>query len=108
MMDEREIRALEDAGAKRWTKGAMDRLYINAELIGLDVSYYKTGNVSNATWQGKTVSNADGRRLHYSKIWIDIRDGSLHVRTDYKTYAGTDGVAVEDAAKKFVDEVRSS
>lgn len=40
---EDKIKALEDMGFKRWQKGTMDRLYINASTLGLVCEYYRTG-----------------------------------------------------------------
>lgn len=95
------IAKYEAAGFKRWTKGSMDRLYVNATTLGLEVSYYKTGNVSSAKWQGERISNADARRLLSSKVWVDIATGELHVRTDY--YNGIDeDMTLESVASAYV------
>lgn len=96
---EKQIAALEEAGAKRWTKGGYDRLYINATSIGAEISYYKTGNVSSARWMGENVSNADGRRLLGSKIYIDVKTGKLDVKT---SFSGYDVISPEDAARDFI------
>ena len=100
MMDARDIEKLEAAGAKRWSKYGKDRLYIDAKTLGLELSYYKTGNVSSAKWQGESVSNADGRRLGSSKVYVDVADGSLHVSTDYWS---SDDDALDKVAKRFVE-----
>jgi len=59
-INEQTIAKLEAAGFNRWTKGGHDRLYIDVTKLGLEVAYYNTGNVRKATWQGESVSNADG------------------------------------------------
>lgn len=101
MMDEKDINKLMAAGGKRWTKYNKDRIYFDAETLGLDASYYKTGNVSNATWQGESISNADARRLLGSKVYVDVADGTLHVSTDY--YNSCDeSMQLENVAEKFV------
>ena len=97
------IAKYEAAGFKRWTKGSMDRLYINVTKIGAEIDYYNTGNVRNAHWQGERVSNADGRRLLASKVWIDIATGELHVRTNFRE--GYEGTSVEDAARKYIESI---
>ena len=63
---------LEKLGFKRWTKGNMDRMYINARDLGLDLSYYKTGNISGATLDGEHISNSFGRDLKAAKTYIDL------------------------------------
>jgi len=102
-INERTIAKLEAAGFNRWTKGGHDRLYIDVTKLGLEVSYYNTGNVRKATWQGESVSNADGRRLLSSKVWIDVKTGELHVRTDYYVY--DDDMKLENVAAKYVEAI---
>lgn len=99
-MEAREIEKLEAAGAKRWSKYGKDRLYIDAKVLGLELTYYKTGNVSSAKWQGESISNADGRRLNNTKVYVDVADGSLHVSTDYWS---ADDDALDKVAERFVE-----
>lgn len=77
-LNEKQITALEDKGFKRWTKGNMDRLYINAETLGLELDYYKSGNISGATYRGETISNRRGGEMKQAKTYIDIETGELH------------------------------
>ena len=72
------IEELEAMGFKRWTKGGMDRLYINASALGLNCSYYKTGNVSNAWFDGYEISNCEARRMKASKTYIDIKTEKVY------------------------------
>lgn len=66
---------------KAWTspRGAV-RLYVQnvAEVIGLDIDRYKSGNISGATLGGETISNADAGRMADARVWIDA-DGGAHV-----------------------------
>ncbi len=69
--------ALRDAweeakGFKRWQKNGMDRMYINANTLGLECSYYKTGNISSAWFNGERISNSLGYRMKSSKTYIDL------------------------------------
>lgn len=96
------IAKYEAAGFKRWTKGNMDRLYINATDLGLNVEYYNTGNVRNATWQGERVSNADGRRLLATKLWVDVETGESHIRSDYNDYC--DDLSLKDILAAYISE----
>ena len=72
------IEELEELGFKRWTKGNMDRMYIDARNLGLEVDYYKTGNVCAATFDGYRISNCEARRLLAAKTYIDLKTGKVH------------------------------
>lgn len=83
MLEESTIKELEAKGFKRWTKGAIDRLYINAAQLGLECDYYKSGNISAATFNGERISNSQAYRYQAAKTYIDIKTGKLH--SDYPT-----------------------
>ena len=102
-MDEKDIAKLLEAGGNRWSKYGKDRIYIDVKTLGLEVSYYKTGNVCNATWQGEGISNADARRLLGSKVYVDCADGSLHVSTDFSVLCN-EPMQLENVAAKFVED----
>lgn len=76
--------ALVAIGGRRWQKNGMDRVYINdwAEFAGLDVDYYKSGNVCGATFQGRSIANGRvaGITSAIEKVWFDAADGQLHAR----------------------------
>ena len=69
MMTDEMIYTLEQKGFNRWTKGNMDRLYINAAQLGLDCVYYNTG---------ESISNSEARRMKCAKTDIDIKTGKAH------------------------------
>lgn len=104
-MKDATIKKYEAAGFKRWTKDGMDRLYIDAEALGLEVERYGTGNVKSATWQGEKVSNADARRILASKAYIDIETGELHVSSDFEKYGMPSvGEMARELAESIDDE----
>ena len=77
------IEELEELGFSRWTKGNFDRLYINADKLGLECGYYNTGNVRWASFNGEKISNSQARRLLSCKIYIDLAgDGKVHGTND--------------------------
>lgn len=78
MLNDEMIAKLEEMGFTRWTKGAMDRLYINARELGLECDYYKTGNIKHATFDGYSISNSEGYRMKAAKTYIDIKTGKAH------------------------------
>lgn len=90
MTDER-IQELENKGFKRWTKGNLDRLYINASQLGLVCDYYNTGNIRHAEFNGYTISNCQARRYKGAKTFIDVKTDKVH--SDYSELA--------DAAKEL-------
>lgn len=75
---EERIEELEGLGFKRWQKAGYDRMYINATALGLEVDYYKTGNVASAYLDGEKISNRYGRELVSAKTYIDLKTGKMH------------------------------
>lgn len=67
------IEELEKLGFKRWQKGTMDRLYINASMLGLNYGRYNTGNIKWAEFQGNSISNCQARRMLSAKTYIDVK-----------------------------------
>lgn len=58
------IPELEKMGFKRWTKNGMDRLYVNAQALGLDRE--------RGTLNGEKISNTYARGLASAKTYIDL------------------------------------
>lgn len=100
MLNDEQIKKYEDAGFRRWTKAGMDRLYIDTTKLGLECDFKRDHEPCLGKWQDKDVSNADCRRIYYSKVWVDAKDGSLHVRSEFSPSLGD--MSVEDAAKSFI------
>lgn len=71
-LTESRIAELENKGFKRWQKGNMDRLYINACDLGLAVVYRRTGSISDAKFQGYSISNSEAYRMKGAKTFIDV------------------------------------
>jgi hypothetical protein len=100
MMTDEQIARYEDAGFSRWTKRDMDRLYIDTTRLGLECDLKRDHEPCLGDWQGKRVSEADCRRIYFSKVWVDVRDGSLHVASDFQPSLGDE--SVEDAARAYI------
>lgn len=77
-----QIESLEKRGFSRWQKGNMDRLYINSTKIGLELDYYKTGNIHYAELNGERISNSRAYAVKAAKNYIDVVDGSVHADYD--------------------------
>lgn len=97
-LNEKNIAAIEAKGFKRWTKNGMDRLYINATEIGLELTYYKTGNISGAWFNGELLSNRQGYAYKAAKTYIDIETGTVH----------SDVEALQEAAQAALDEIMNA
>ena len=77
----------------RWTKEGWngkkyDRIYFNAEDLGLEVRKYKTGNVAEAYVNGEKISNSEARRILNSKAYYDIIEDKLHMDSYMEDYFG--------------------
>lgn len=90
---EDKIKALEDMGFKRWQKGNFDRLYINASALGLVCDYYRTGNISDAHFNGEQISNGEARRMRASKTFLDVKTWVLYSGNDTLKRAAEELVA---------------
>ena len=77
MLGEKVISELESKGFKRWQKGTFDRMYVNASVLGLECTYYKTGNISSAAFNGEHISNSEGYRLKAAKTYIDLTKNTI-------------------------------
>lgn len=87
------IETMTAIGGSRWTKAGKDRVYLNdwIQYTGLEMSYYKSGNVSSASLDGRGIANGRvGRILSaVSKVYFDAADSRLHVQ-----HYGADSVDV--------------
>lgn len=82
-------------GFKRWQKNGMDRMYINASTLGLICSYYKTGNVRDAYFNGESISNSEARRMLSAKTYIDLKKKVLVSDNCNLTQAAAQLIGVE-------------
>jgi hypothetical protein len=72
VLNSSQIASLSALGFKRWTKGDMDRMYINAGALGLSCDYYGTGNIRDAYFNDVSISNSRARRLKEAKTYLDL------------------------------------
>ena len=82
---ENRAEAIKAIGGQDWEKYGKHRIYINdlPRWIGLECTYYNTGNISSATLDGERISNSQARRYMHTldgKIWYDYADDQLHSR----------------------------
>lgn len=103
-----EIKTLTDSGFNRWTKKlpngkVIDRLYIKPEYLGLELTRYKSGNISSATFNGETISNSEARRIEGTKCYVDIATKEVVCDRDDLKQAAQE--VVDDALSKEKSQV---
>lgn len=69
---------LEMLGFNRWQKNGMDRMYINCESLGVDITYYNSGNICSAYLDGESISNSEAREYKFQKVYYDMEDGRVY------------------------------
>lgn len=94
MMSDKMIERLAAKGFNRWTKGNIDRMYINASQLGLACSYHSTGSISNATFRGDGISNCEARRMKADKTFVDLKTGIITANNS----------RLKEAAQDLIDE----
>ena len=95
------IEELEKMGFKRWQKNGMDRMYINASVLGLTCVYHKTGTVAQAWFNGTDISNSEANRMKGSKTYIDLIKKCLVSDNDYLADAAANLIGADH---KFGDK----
>ena len=103
-----EIKTLTDMGFNRWTKKlsngkVMDRLYINPEYLGLELTRYKSGNISSAKFNGEAISNSEARRIEGTKCYVDVATKEVVCDRDDLKQAAQE--VVDDALSKEKSQV---
>lgn len=96
---------------KKWVhpKTGEVRYYVNSawKYGGLELDFYKTGNISSAVLDGEGISNSQGRRLMHSidKCWIAEGTEEVHVIGDYDGY-GDFIEAVKEGVRQEIAHIR--
>lgn len=94
-MESKMIEKLEAKGFKRWTKGNYDRLYVNAEDLGLECECYNGGNIRYAELDGEKISNSWARELKKAKTFIDVKTGEIH----------SDSETLKEKVEEIIDQL---
>lgn len=89
-----KIRFLCGMGFNHWKKGNLNRLYINAEDLGLEIERIAPG-VTKATFCGEEISYREAMALKYAKTYISLPDGK----------AFSDDVQLAELAQDKFDKV---
>ncbi len=95
MSEQEIIRALEEIGGREWRKADYHRVYFNAdtmaEMGGLKLWFYNTGNISGAELNGETISNSEAKRIMSGlmgfKVWYDLKERKWLRNGDVSSHA---------------------
>lgn len=72
-----KLRFLAGLGFNRWQKGSIDRLYINAQDLGLEIEWVGPG-ISEATLCGAEITPTEAFRLREAKTYIKLPEGKAY------------------------------
>jgi hypothetical protein len=78
---EQVVERLAGLGFKRWQKGNMDRMYVNATRLGLKCSYHRSGSIDEAMFSGEYISNRYASKLMSAKTYLDL--DTMEIVSDY-------------------------
>jgi hypothetical protein len=96
-------------GGSDWTgRAGQRRVYLNEwpEMVGLDVGFYRTGNVSGASLNGEKISNGKASRLLCAKVWWEdgvIRTTLPAVQEDARVAGDLVGALGAEIARRVAE-----
>ena len=76
-------------GGNLWERYGKCRVYLDQgellDLCGVNISFYKSGNISVCEVGGEKASNSDGRRWlnSTSKVYYDLLDGKIYGQGEF-------------------------
>ena len=64
---------------KVWEKNGLKRLYLDPTKMGLNLGYYKTGNIKDSNINGEVISHSEARKIlgGAEKAYIDLNTGEI-------------------------------
>lgn len=102
-----DIESLKEVGGKEWIVGEKHRVYFNNldELLGLNCSFYISGNVRRATLDGEAISNTRATEILFclreGKLWYDVvTDNWAFFITDCRDFTG------REMGNYIIDEIK--
>lgn len=99
MENEIMIKKLVAAGARRWRKGDMDRLYISYDVLGYGYEKFNTDDVCSARLNGERISISEMYRVLAAKTYVDTKTMKVH-----SNYSGVD---YTKAVEQFIEQAYS-
>lgn len=105
---EEAMDALKKVGFTRWKKNGKDRLYINADSLGLEITWGKRmGQVESASFQGEDISKSYASELRRAKTYVDVKTQEI-IGTDEKLKEIATNLYMETLTKAYEDAVNRS
>lgn len=105
---EEAMDALKKVGFTRWQKNGKDRLYINADSLGLEITWGKRmGQVESASFQGEDISKSYASELRRAKTYVDVKTQEI-IGTDEKLKEIATNLYMETLTKAYEDAVNRS
>lgn len=105
---EEAMDALKKVGFTRWQKNGKDRLYINADSLGLEITWGKRmGQVESASFQGEDISKRYASELRRAKTYVDVKTQEI-IGTDEKLKEIATNLYMETLTKAYEDAANSS
>ena len=105
---EEAMDALKKVGFTRWQKNGKDRLYINADSLGLEITWGKRmGQVESASFQGEDISKRYASELRSAKTYVDVKTQEI-IGTDEKLKEIATNLYMETLTKAYEDAANSS
>lgn len=71
-----QISALTEAGARRWQKSGMDRLYLSVYRLGLRIDKQS----GSAWWGNQAIPAPYLPAIQEARVWIDVKTGNLGLK----------------------------
>ncbi len=93
-----------DLGGREWIgRNGQRRIYLNNwhELAGLEISRYKSGNISYAAVNGERISNNRARVLASASVWYDVDAGELR----HTIRSAAENARLDDVADVLIDNL---
>ena len=104
---EEAMDALKKVGFTRWQKNGKDRLYINADSLGLEITWgNRMGQVESASFQGEDISKSYASELRRAKTYVDVKTQEI-IGTDEKLKEIATNLYMETLTKAYEDAVNS-
>jgi len=103
-----DLNKLKEIGCE-WQKNDMHRIYFNniAELLGMEIEWYKTGTIRNAKINGETISNTKANSIRkFAKVWYDVKTGTFECKDIEKKYFDMIVEELERQATPAPEEVK--
>lgn len=106
-LTDEQIARLEGIGFRRWTKYGKDRLYANADVIGMELDFYKSsGAISHSVLNGEEISHRQAGKIldRIDGAYIDVMTGKIYAKSGGHEYIEAAVEAIDDTENEPEEE----